>query len=149
MVRMSRYISIFLVMFFLSGCTTCNEVKINSVSEGIWVADVRHRVCGRYSGYSVALHRRNESLTKSGDGDKEPFQAIYDSGNYDVSHVPINIQWESDNHLIIHHDTRMFTDEPESKPMIIKAETSYQDVIIEYVPEPVLWDKEKRGLSLN
>lgn len=149
MVKMNRYISILFVMFLLGGCTTCNEVKINSLSKGVWVADVRHRVCGRYSGYSVALYRYNESLSKSGDGEKEPFQAIYESESYDVSNVPIHIQWESDNHLIIHHDTRMFTDELQSKPMVIKAETSYQDVIIEYIPKPVLWDKESRGLSLN
>lgn len=149
MIIMNRYISILYVMFFLGGCTTCNEVKINTLSEGVWVADIRHRVCGRYSGYSVALYRRNESLTKSGDGEKEPFQAIYESESYDVSHVPVHIQWESDNHLIVHHDTRIITDEPESKPMVIKAETSYQDVMIEYIPKPVLWDNENRILRSN
>jgi hypothetical protein len=130
-----------IVVFFLNGCTTCHEVRINSVSDGAWVADLRHRVCGSYSGYSVALYRSNDLPSNGGDGEKEQFQAIYKAENRDVINVPIHVQWGSDNSLIIRHETRMSLDDAKSKPMVIKAEKSYQGVRIEYIPEPVIWDK--------
>ena len=128
-----------IIMFFLNACTTCREVKVNSVSDGEWIADIRYRVCGNYSGYSVALYRSNN--LPASDGDKEQFQAIYESENRDVDKIPIHVQWGSNNDLIIHHDTRMSPDDDKSRPMVIKAEKSYQGVRIEYIPEPVIWGK--------
>jgi hypothetical protein len=143
MARMKRYLSMcfIIIIFFLSGCTTCHEVKIDSVSNGKWVADLRHRVCGSYSGYSVALYNSNDLPADSGDGEKEQFQAISKTENYDVNNVPINIQWGSGNSLIIFHETRKSIDDAKSNLMVIKAKKSYQGVRIEYIPEPVLWDK--------
>jgi hypothetical protein len=130
-----------------NGCTTCHEVKVNSISDGPWVADLRYRVCGSYSGYSVALYRRNEFPASGGDGEREQFQAIYRTQNPDVNNIPIHLKWASDNHLIIRHDTRMGLHEAESKLMIIKAENTYQGVSIEYIPKPVIWGKEHHEIN--
>jgi hypothetical protein len=141
-----RVISISLLIFLLvnlilAGCTTCHDKIVSMHTQGIWNADVKHRVCGSYSGYSVAVYKASERPPGYGEGDKEPFQAMYKTEDYKEGPVPIRIKWETDNHLLIHHDTRLSLDDDKSKPMIIKAETSYSDIFIKYDPEPVLWDR--------
>lgn len=142
--RMNRYISICFVsiVIILYGCTTCHEVLVSSASYGAWVADVRHRMCGSYAGYSVALYRINEPPASNGNSDEEPFQAIYRSKTNNLNNLPVHIWWESNKHLIIRHDTRMSLHDSESKPMVVKADKSFQEIAIEYIPEPVLWDKK-------
>jgi hypothetical protein len=125
----------------LSGCTTCHEVKVSISSYGEWNADVRHRVCGSYSGYAVAIYKESEDPPGHGEGEKEPFQAIYKTGDYLAGHAaPVSAEWEDDSHLLIQHDTRMSIDDV-SKPMVTKADAEYQDVMIEYDPKPVIWEK--------
>jgi len=125
----------------LTGCTTCNEVKVSTSSNGVWNAEVRHRVCGSYSGYAVAVFRANERSPGYGEGYKEPFQAMYKTGELVESTVPVRIEWNTDGHLLIHHTTRSSIDDSKSKPMVTKADTNCQDVFIDYDPEPVIWSK--------
>jgi hypothetical protein len=142
MVKKKCFILLYsIINLILNGCATCHEVKINSISDGMWVADLRHRVCGSYSGYSVALYRSNDSPASDSDGEKEQFQAIYRARSHDINNTPIHIEWGSDNSLVIRHKTRMSLDDVESKPMIIKADKSYQGISIEYIPKPVIWGK--------
>ena len=149
MVRTKHYLLVQLLLALLSinGCSTCHEIQINSISDGTWDADLRYRTCGSYSGYSVGIYRSDEPHAKSGDGENEPFQALYATENHNVNNVPINLLWESDNHLTIRHDTRVSLDDNESKLMVLKAEKYYQDVVIEYIPEPVLWGKNYHELK--
>ena len=130
-----------LVNLFLPGCTTCHEKIISTHVQGSWTADVRHRVCGSYSGYGVALYKASERPPGDGEGEKEPFQAVYETVDYKEGPVPVSVKWETDNLLVINHETRLSLDDDKSKPMIIKAETTYNDVSIKYDPKPVIWDK--------
>jgi len=132
---------ILLVNLFLSGCTTCHEKIVSTHAQGNWNADVRHRVCGSYSGYGVAIYMASERPPGNGEGDKEPFQAMYKTEDYKEGPVPVSVKWETDNHLVIYHDTRLSLDDDKSKPMVIKAETAYKDVFIKYDPKPVIWDQ--------
>ena len=126
----------------LLGCTTCHEVKVSTSSYGEWNADVRHRVCGSYSGYAVAVYKESEGPPGDGESDKEPFQAVYKTGDYSDGHAaPVSAEWEDDSHLLIQHDTRMSVDDHVSKPMVTKADAEYQDVMIGYDPKPVIWEK--------
>ena len=133
---------VFLVVpVFLTGCTTCQEIKVSTSTQGEWSADVRHRVCDSYSGYAVAVYEISEGPPGNGEGDKEPFQAMYKTEDFIEGLSPITIEWKTDNNLVIHHDTRQSIDDDRSKPMITKADMAYQGVIIEYDPEPVIWEK--------
>ena len=133
---------VFLVVsVFLSGCTTCQEIKVSTSTQGIWGADVRHRVCDSYSGYAVAVYPISEGPPGNGEGDKESFQAMYKTKDYIEGPSPVRVEWKSDHHLVIHHDARQNVDDDRSKPMITKADTAYQNVLIEYDPEPVIWER--------
>jgi hypothetical protein len=130
-----------LANIILQGCTTCNEVKLSTSRQGIYTAEVRHRVCGTYSGYAVAVYRTNEGPPGYGEGYKEPFQAIYKTELYKERPLPVTIKWKTDGHLVVHHTTRSSLDDNKSNPMITKADASCEDVFIEYDPKPVIWDK--------
>lgn len=129
-----------LANIFLPGCTTCHEKTISTHLRGIWNADVRHRECGSYSGYGVAVYKVGEQPPGYGEGDKELFQAAYKTEDYVQGEFPLRVEWEADNHLVIHHDTRLSLDDDKSKPMIIKAETTYNNISIRYDPDPVIWN---------
>jgi len=133
--------SLTLVTLLLMGCTTCHEVKLNTLSEGGWVAVLRHRVCGNYSGYSVGIYKTGGIPVISGNGEKEPFQAVYRTGIHNENNIPVTVEWVAEGRLVIHHDTRTVIDMSEQKPMVIKAEKVYQNVKIDYDPEPVIWEK--------
>jgi hypothetical protein len=133
------------MLAFLSatGCTTCHEVKVSTSSYEEWNADVRHRVCGSYSGYAVAVYRASEGPPGVGEGEKEPFQAVYKTeDNSEGDEVLVRTEWDEKGHLVIHHNTRTSVDNHKSKPMITKAESEYQDVLIEYDPKPVIWENK-------
>ena len=135
-----RFLLFTLLTLLSAGCTDCEQVVINSDASGIWIADVRHRVCGSYSGYSVAVYGINENPPGAGEGDKEPFQATYKTSDFEKDYLPIETEWINDQHLIVHHDTRMKIEDEKSKPMVIKADTAYEELRIQYDPAPVIWD---------
>ena len=141
--RLLSNCTVFMLAYMtLTGCTTCHEVKVSSSSYGEWNADVRHRVCGSYSGYAVAVYKESDGPPGNGEGDKEPFQAMFKTVDYSVGNTaPVSTEWEDDKHLVIHHDTRMSVDEHVSKPVVTRAVAEYQVVLIEYDPKPVIWEK--------
>ena len=135
-----RYLFFTLLTLLSVGCTDCEQVVIDTDSSDIWTADVRHRVCGSYSGYSVVVYRVNENPPGLGDGDKEPFQATYKTSDFEKGGLPIETEWANNQLLIIHHDTRMNMEDRKSKPMVVKADTAYEELRIQYDPAPVIWD---------
>ena len=131
-----------LIIILLEGCTICHENQVKSVSDGAWVADLRYRECGSYSGYAVAVYSREDADLCCNNGEKEQFQSIYTTHHNENNSIPIHIKWSNDNNLVIYHKTRMSLEDAESQLMIIKAEKSYRSVNIEYIPEPVIWRRE-------
>jgi len=142
--EMSIHRNLFFALLTLMsvGCTNCEQEVINTDASGVWIAEVRHRVCGSFSGYAVAVYRVNENPPGEGDGDKEPFQATYKTSDFEMGDLPIETEWINDQHLIIHHDTRMNVEDRKSKPMVIKADTAYEELRIQYDPEPVIWTQK-------
>lgn len=134
---------ILFVSLSISGCTTCHEKTVSTRTQGIWNADVRHRICGSYSGYGVVVYKVGEQPPDYGDGDKELFQAVYKTEDYIQGAIPVSVEWRAEDNLVVHHVTRLNVDDDKSKPMIIKAEGSYKDISIKYHPEPIIWDKHQ------
>jgi len=131
-------------MLVLTACGTCNQKLISHSEQGLNSADVNFRYCGYASGYSVAVYATKAGPLGTGEASKEVFKTLYkrveNPENNLQTKSPVNIEWKSDNHLVIYHKTRMSMDDEPDKPMIYKAVKMYQGVHIEYVPEPVFWD---------
>jgi len=127
----------------LQGCsTTCHQTLIDGRGNGHWNAEVRYRVCGQAAGYSIAIYRTDEEAPGIGEGDKEPFKAVYKYGLVEekqISEPPVKIEWKGEEHLKIRHNTKKNLEDSESLPMIIRADKVYQDVSLEYDPQPVIW----------
>ena len=139
-----RPVSACFFLVALQGCsTTCHQTLIDGSGQGQWNAELRYRVCGGASGYSVAIYSSDEEAPGMGEGFKEPFKAIYKYNLVDEKHVsepPVKIEWKGGKHLLIRHDTRKNIEDSESIPMIIRADKSYREVAIEYDPDPVFWE---------
>jgi hypothetical protein len=122
------------------GCTNCTYRTIESLQSNQWTAELEYRVCGSYSGFSVAVYRTNNGRPGYGEGSKEPFQAARRSSKpYSFEKPPISIKWTGDHNLTIYHDTRMSIDDSISKLMIFRADSHYQNISISYEPKPTLW----------
>lgn len=123
------------------GCATCRDSVVDSVQQGDWMAEVGYRVCGSYSGLNVSVYRVENGPLKAGEGAKEPFKAVIRSSEpymFDVS--PVRIEWIGERRLLVRHSTRNGLDDLPTRLMVIKADRSYKDVYLDYVPEPVIWE---------
>jgi len=140
----NRYITliwIIAVLCFSLGCSTCVTRNVDSLSQGELTAELEFRECGTYAGYSVAIYTTETGPIKRGEGEKEPFKAVYRSENrpeFDV--LPISIGWIGDKVLLIRQQSRAGLDDHVHELMVIKAENKFMDVRIEYEPVPVLWE---------
>jgi hypothetical protein len=134
------FLSVMLAPVLLQGCSTCNTRVVDVTRQGELTAELNYRVCGMYSGYNVAIYGDKSGPLKSGEGEKEPFKAIYDFKNYSEDHgIPVSIEWVGEKRLLIRHQSKTGLDDPECELMVIKAETEYLDVSIVYEPDPVVW----------
>jgi hypothetical protein len=133
------FLLLMLVLAFSQGCSTCNTRVVDVIKQGELSAELDFRVCGMYSGYSVAIYSNKNGSLKSGEGEKEPFKALYKSkGKSEYEALPISIEWVGDKRLLIRHQTKTGIDDV-CELMILKAETEYLGVGIEYEPAPVVW----------
>jgi len=144
MKKSRQYTTVFWMIAMLGvsqGCSTCKTKVVNTSNQGEFSAELDYRDCGIYSGYSVAIYSNENGPLRSGEGEKEPFKAVYKSeSRLESDALPITIEWIGVKRLLIRHQTRMGLDDHAHELMVIKAETEYQGVRIEYEPDPVVWE---------
>lgn len=136
-----QFIAIALLSVFSMGCATCSDRVVESVQQGDWIAEVGHRVCGSHSGLNVSIYHADDGPLRAGEGSKEPFKAVIRSSEpYVFEDLPVKIEWLGEKRLLVRHNTRMGVDDKPTKLMVIKADKSYQDIYLDYMPEPVIWE---------
>jgi hypothetical protein len=129
------------VLVYIQGCSTCVSRIVESSSQGKYTAELDFRECGTYAGYSIAIYTNESGPVKNGEGEKEPFKAVYrQEYKHQLDAIPISIKWIGEKHLLVNQNTRTDLDDHVNELMVIKADNNYMGVKIEYEPDPVIWD---------